>query len=131
MNTLRQEFPLSPGGESAWAVHAAIQLSGQSQKRFVEMYRHLDLLGMREVDITRWPAVDLELAALVAVAIEHLKHFQFGAETIATTNPGDEWNELMRSVDYAERLAYDSVIRADRAIAQALRRSKVTITAIS
>lgn len=126
MDSLRKQFPLSPESDAAWQVHSSICKGAPSQKKYVALIQGLDALTTREVDITKWASVDLDLAASIAVAIESLKHFQFAAMTIAQTPSRDNWKDLMRSVDSAERLAYSRIERAEKAIDAALRNSKMT-----
>jgi len=122
LELLEQAFSLDPNSDSAWAVHSAIQLGGSSQAHFLQMCQRLEHLAKRDVDIAKWGAVDLDLAAHVAAAIESVKGFASGAELLATTRPDDGWKELMEAVYQARNRAAEDLKRAIDSINEAVRR---------
>ncbi|MEJ6328610.1 hypothetical protein Q2B95_08075 [Stenotrophomonas maltophilia] len=103
--SLSTRFPLDPDRDSAWAVHSAIQFGGTSQPEFLKALDVLQAFAAREVDVSKWGAVDLELAAKVAALTVSLKAFVQGAEVLATTNPDDGWKDYMGVLHAAEQRA--------------------------
>lgn len=103
--SLSMRFPLDPNRDTAWAVHSAIQLGGKSQPEFLKALDVLQAFAAREVDVSKWGAVDLDLAAKVAALTVSLKAFIHGAEVLATTSPDDGWKGFMEALHVAEQRA--------------------------
>ncbi|HFJ9785499.1 hypothetical protein K7574_14850 [Stenotrophomonas maltophilia] len=105
LEMMSMRFPLEPKSDTAWAVHSAIQLGGSSQAEFTKALDILQGFAAREIDITKWGAVDLELPAKVAALIVSVQAFVHGAEILATTLPDDGWMEFMANVHVAQQRA--------------------------
>lgn len=106
LEMMKMSFPLDPESDTAWAVHSAVQLGGSSQAQFVKALGLLQNFAAREVDITKWGAVDLDLPAKVAALIVSVQAFVHGAELLATTLPDDGWKEFMANVHAAQQRAH-------------------------
>ncbi len=120
LENLGMRFPLDPTEDAAWAVHSMLTQSGATQTSFMETCNRLDELTSREVDLTKWGAVDLDLAAKISVAIESSAHFQLGADTLAQYSDGRDWYTMMASVHAAQQRALRDVAAATDAIHDAL-----------
>lgn len=120
LENLGTRFPLDPTEDAAWAVHSMLTQSGATQTNFMEICNRLDELTSREVDLTKWGAVDLDLAAKISVAIESAAHFQLGADTLAQYSDGRDWYRMMASVHAAQQRALHDVAAATDAIHEAL-----------
>ncbi|WP_414490760.1 hypothetical protein [Stenotrophomonas maltophilia] len=105
LEMMNMTFPLEPKSDTAWAVHSAIQLGGSGQAQFIRALDILQAFAAREIDITKWGAVDLDLPAKVAALIVSVQAFVHGAEILATTLPDDGWMEFMANVHVAQQRA--------------------------
>lgn len=118
---MNMRFPLNPESDSAWAVHSAIQLGGKSQPEFLKALDILQAFASREVDISKWGSVDLDLAAKVAALIVSLKAFVHGADILATSMPDDAWKHFMEAVYVAQQRAQKDTEHAMEAINEAVK----------
>lgn len=123
---LSQDFPLNPDTDSAWAVHADITGQGRHRTEFIERCASLDCLGKREMDLTKWPSVDLELAAKIAVAIECVRTFQRVGKAVACAPDGDGWHAHMTTAHALYQQADVHVTAAGLAASRAVRRFRAT-----
>ncbi|WP_230112423.1 hypothetical protein [Stenotrophomonas lactitubi] len=121
LENVRNEFPFD-GDDVAWAVEAMLEKEGAARQRLLSLSRGLDLLTKREVDMTKWPAVDLNLAAKVVMAMESARHFQMGAELFAEPPPNRNWVEMTASVAGTLSSALKDVNDATDAVMSAARR---------
>lgn len=120
LKNLDARFPLDPNGDSAWAVHSTLTTEGKLRSNFLDICDRLDELSTREVDLTKWAAVDWTLAAKVALAIEMTAHFQMGARLIAELDDDRAWNLMMRTTHLAQVRAVHDVRAASVEIKKAL-----------
>ncbi|MDV3437322.1 hypothetical protein R1H25_17825 [Stenotrophomonas sp. C2852] len=126
LENLNSRFPLDPKGDSAWAVHETLTKEGQFRTNFIEICGRLDELTGREVDLTKWPAVDWSLAAKVAMAIETTAHFQMGARLLADVQDDVSWSVMMQAAHLAHVRATTDVATASEAINKALGAFSIT-----
>lgn len=117
---MNMRFPLNPESDTAWAVHSAIQPGGKNQPEFLKALDVLRAFASREVDISKWGSVDLDLAAKVAALIVSLKAFVHGADILATSNPDDAWQHFMEAVYEAQQRAQKDTEYAMDAINEAV-----------
>lgn len=123
LNTIAEEYPFHDTNVS-WAVESMLEQEGKVRKRFLVLSRALSALTSREVDLTKWPAVDLNLAAKVVIAIETTKQFQLGAEHFAHPPADRDWNRMTSTVGRALLDALLDVKAANDAAATAERKIK-------
>lgn len=121
LENVRDESPFGMA-DVAWAVEAMLQENGPARMRLISLSKGLDALSTREVDMTKWPAVELNLAAKVAVAVESTRNFQIGAELFAKPPPNRNWVEMTASVAEALDNALRDVNDATDAVMSAARR---------
>lgn len=121
LENVRDEFPFGMA-DVAWAMEAMLQENGPARMRLISLSKGLDALSTREVDMTKWPAVELNLAAKVAVAVESTRNFQIGAELFAKPPPNRNWVEMTASVAEALDNALRDVNDATDAVMSAARR---------
>jgi len=126
LRNLDDRFPLDPAAPAAWQVHSSLTRKGDEQANFLQICERLSDLSGREVDLTKWGAADLDLAAKISVAIESTGHFQLGADTLSLYSEHTEWVLMMTSVHYAHVRAVRDVQAASDAIHKALSAYKVT-----
>jgi hypothetical protein len=126
LENLAKKYPLDPQDGRAWSVHDSIVRGGAVQKDFLEICGRLDELSALDVDMTKWVAADLDLAAKISVAIESASHFQHGAETVALFSGTENWVETMNALHLAQLRAIRDVSAASDSIQKALSAYKVT-----
>lgn len=123
LNSIADEYPFHDTNVS-WAVESMLEREGKARQQFLVLSRALSDLTSREVDLTKWPVVDLDLAAKVVVAIETTKQFQLGAEHFAHPPADRDWNKMTSSVGRALLNALLDVRDANVASAAAEKRLK-------
>jgi len=117
--SIRDRFPLHEEQGSAWAAQGLLQREESARIEFLARARSLDLLTKRELDMSKWPAVDLELAATLARAMESVRHFQAGAEVLAVPEGDRDWELMFGTIHEALRDALALVDRAELSLMKA------------
>lgn len=117
---IKKQFPVGTNNDAAWAAEALLSTDKAVREDFAALAEALDVLTSREVDLTKWPAVDLRLAAKIAVAIESARNFQQAA--LLVTEPGDDpnWTENFATVEKVLRRAGAALEVADDAAVDAV-----------
>lgn len=120
LETLERTYPLDPNADDAWAVHEAAT-NGNTRATFLAVCNSLDPICQRDVDLTKWPAMDFELAAAVAVAIQRTREFREGAMLLANQHEHRDWHDFMGVVHKAFQAALEAVQTAASSVKQARR----------
>lgn len=118
---INQEFDLFPDGDGAWAVMNLIGSGGQERSRFIDLCDGFKVLAAKEVDVTRWPAVDLRLAAKVAIAIESLRDLERAVVFVTNADRFGEHFKPLSRVHVAMHTAAENVVGAVSELRRALR----------
>jgi len=117
---IKKQFPVGTNNDAAWAAEALLSTDKAVRAELAELAETLNVLTEREVDLTKWPAVDLRLAAKIALAIETVRHFQQAA--VLLTEPGEEpnWTENFATVERMLKGAGAALEAADDAAVEAV-----------
>ncbi|MBH1617867.1 hypothetical protein I5U23_08015 [Stenotrophomonas maltophilia] len=118
--SIRDRFPLHEEQGAAWAAQELLQRDESARMELLAKARSLDVLTKRELDMSKWPAVDLDLAATLARAMESVRHFQTGAEVLAVPEGDRNWELMFGTIDEALREALAMVDRAELSLMKAL-----------
>ncbi|MGE8282845.1 MAG: hypothetical protein ACN6PX_03135 [Stenotrophomonas lactitubi] len=118
--SIRDQFPIEKGHGAAWAAQELLRKDESARTDFMARARSLDVLTKRDLDMSKWPAVDLDLAAKLARAMESVRHFQMGAEVLATPEGDRDWELMFGTIDDALREALAYIDLAERALMEAL-----------
>ncbi|MEA9738644.1 hypothetical protein VDF74_06520 [Xanthomonas campestris pv. raphani] len=89
LRRLDSGWPIKKDVSNAEQVAAAMQIKGNQELFAAEMKKAAGRLAAREVDPAKWPAVDVELAASMVMAIESVKAVLVAATVIPTLD-GDK-----------------------------------------
>ncbi|MEN5425928.1 hypothetical protein ABE522_06095 [Stenotrophomonas pennii] len=115
---LKNTYPLNPDADDGWAVHESIT-KGETRELFLTICSGLDAFCGREVGLSKWPAIDIEIAVAVARAIQRVRDFQKGAELLANSHEARDWHDFMGSVNKAFNRAMDAIKKAERVTSRA------------
>lgn len=120
LENIRRDYPMRERDGARWAVETLLANEGPHRDGFLERAKWLDVLSRREVDLTKWPAVDLGLAAKVVVGIESVRHFQVGAVVLADPADDRDWGRMLDSVAEVLDQAIVDIEVAEVALRQAV-----------
>lgn len=121
LESIRDAYPMRDRDGAAWAVETLLAQNDAHREDFLERAKWLDILTSREVDLTRWPAVDLDLAAKVVLAMEAVRHFQSGAIVLAHPGEDRNWENMLDTIARVLDQALVDVIVADDATVDAMK----------
>lgn len=121
LNSLREAYPMGDRDGAAWAVEQLLSEEASNRDDFLSRAKYMNLLTDREVDLTRWPAVDVGLAAKVALAIESVRHFQVGAAIVGRPADVRDWEWMMKTMAEVLDRAIGDVEAAEKAAVKAMK----------
>jgi hypothetical protein len=90
------EFPLAETPTKGAVVEASLKSDGDQRLRFRTLTRRLESLASRELDGSKWPAVDLSIVLAVAQAI-HAAHdvVQVGEVMVEGNSSSRDWRFIL------------------------------------
>ena len=97
LDTLLQEFPVGLGTDESHFAEGTLAASADRRDEFRKNADRMRVLAQREVDPSKWPAVDLELACDVTLAIDLAR--QIRDHGVAVANPNNkpaDWPEFFK-----------------------------------
>jgi len=121
LNSLREAYPMGDRDGAALAVEQLLSEEASNREDFLSRAKYMNLLTDREVDLTRWPAVDVGLAAKVALAIESVRHFQVGAAILGRPGDVQDWESMMKTMAEVVDRAIGDVESAEKATVKAMK----------
>lgn len=121
LTSLREAYPMGDRDGVAWAVERLLSEEESNREDFLARAQAMNLLTDREVDLTRWPAVDVSLAAKVALAIESVRHLQIGAVILSRPGEVEDWDSILKTMAEVLERAIVDVEAADEATVKAMR----------
>lgn len=121
LTSLRDAYPMEDRDGVAWAVERLLSEEESNRQDFLARAQAMSVLTDREVDLTRWPAVDVGLAAKVALAIESVRHFQVGAAILSSPGEVRDWDSILKTMAEVLDRAIGDVEAADEATVKAMR----------
>lgn len=126
VKAVRKEFNLDPVADESWAVHSQITKHGMRNQELRVLVAGFAVLSERDTDLTKWVAVDLDLVAKVAVAIESLRDAERATARVVMLAEDEDWQRTMKRFNDVMRRAAEDVISANVAAARAVNRFRVT-----
>lgn len=98
MEGIAKAYPMREQSGERYIVEVLLARAGPHRDDFLERARWLDVFSGRDVDLTKWPAVDLSLGAKLVVAIEAVRHYQLAANVLADPGPDRDWGKMLDTV---------------------------------
>lgn len=118
---IRRDHPIGAHNDQAWAAEALLETDKSYREDYASTMEELDRLTSREVDLNKWPAVDVRFAAKVALAIETTRHFQQAARQLVAAAEIKKGEALFKVVELIGRKADEHLHAADSSAVIALK----------
>lgn len=94
---LGSHYPVGAERDDAWAAEGFLSTFQDSRLEFQRLAGRLSVLARREVDLSKWPAVDLDLAGEVVLAIAAVQHVvDIGNEMVSGVDGSTEYWQAVR-----------------------------------
>ncbi|MBH1599619.1 hypothetical protein I5U56_02815 [Stenotrophomonas maltophilia] len=95
LDGLIERYPIAAQTDDATLVEAKLKNSAEERQRFEESAAKLRCLADREVDGSKWPAVDLDLILAVAHAVQSAKEIvQMGQRINSSSAENRNWETM-------------------------------------
>lgn len=118
---LRAKYPFGNGSIEARQAEASLVIDEYFRDELTRHANILNVLTVREVDLTKWQGVDVSLAATVALAIETTKNLHKAYVNLAVAGRVGRAADHFHVAEHVGNLAESHLADANNAVKRAIR----------
>ncbi|HFF6004420.1 hypothetical protein [Stenotrophomonas maltophilia] len=118
---LRSQYPFGQGTGEAFAAEALLLTDESFRAALTQDANALDVLMVRDVDLTKWPGVDVRLAAKVALAVETTRNLHKLYTNLAVAGRDGDAGPYFYVAEHIGKLAAEHLSDANSDVDLAIR----------